>query len=100
MEKVMADMYKNVDGKRIKMTSEEVAQRQADDKAYADDAPNRKLAKLRNDRVPLLQEADYKINTLVDNGEDASAWRKYRQDLRDITKAEDLDNVTFPTKPS
>jgi len=96
----MADMYKNVDGKRIKMTSEEVAQRQADDKAYADDAPNRKLAKLRNDRVPLLQEADYKINTLVDNGEDASAWRKYRQDLRDITKAEDLDNVTFPTKPS
>ncbi len=93
-------MYKNVDGKRIKMTSEEVAQRQADDKAYADDAPNRKLAKLRNDRVPLLQEADYKINTLVDNGEDASAWRKYRQDLRDITKAEDLDNVTFPTKPS
>ena len=93
-------MYKNVDGKRIKMTSEEVAQRQADDKAYADDAPNRKLAKLRTDRVPLLQEADYKINTLVDNGEDASAWRKYRQDLRDITKAEDLDNVTFPTKPS
>ena len=93
-------MYKNVDGKRIKMTSEEVAQRQADDKAFVDDAPNRKLAKLRNDRVSLLQEADYKINTLVDNGEDASAWRKYRQELRDITKTSDIDNVTFPTKPS
>ena len=28
------------------MTSEEVAQRQADDNAFVDDAPNRKLAKL------------------------------------------------------
>ena len=54
---------------------------------------------LRSDREPLLLEADYKINTLIDNGGDASAWRKYRQDLRDITKAEDLDNVTFPSKP-
>ena len=59
-----------------------------------------KKMSLRNDREPLLLEADYKINTLVDNGSDASAWRKYRQELRDITKAEDLGNVTFPTKPS
>ena len=93
-------MYKNVDGVRIKMTSEEIAQRQADEKAYADDAPNRKLGSLRNDRTSLLEEADYKINTLVDNGGDASAWRTYRQELRDITNTSDLDNVTFPTKPS
>ena len=75
------------------------AQRQADDKAFVDDAPNRKLAKLRNDRVSLLQEADHN-KYLVDNGGDATAWRTYRQELRDITNTEDLDNVTFPTKPS
>ena len=51
-------------------------------------------------RTPLLQGSDYKINTLVDNGGDATAWRTYRQELRDITNTEDLDNVTFPTKPS
>ena len=51
-------------------------------------------------REPLLLESDHKINTLVDNGGDASEWRTYRQKLRDITKAEDLDNVTWPTKPS
>ena len=100
MEKIMADMYKNVDGVRIKMTSEEIVQRQADDKAYADDAPNRKLGVLRNDRTSLLTEADHKIWTLEDTGANVSEWRIYRQKLRDITKAEDLDNVTWPTKPS
>ena len=51
-------------------------------------------------REPLLLEADHKINTLVDSGADATAWRTYRQELRDITNTSDLDNVTFPTKPS
>ena len=93
-------MYKRVDGVRIKMTREEIAQRQIDDKEYADDAPNRKLRTLRNIRTSLLEEADHKIWTLEDLGSDASEWRTYRQKLRDITKAEDLDNVTWPTKPS
>ena len=91
-------MYKNVDGVRIKMTDAEVEQRQKDEE-YSKSSKFKKMS-LRNDREPLLLEADYKINTLVDNGGDATAWRKYRQELRDITKAEDLGNVTFPTKPS
>ncbi|ADD94397.1 hypothetical protein VSWAT3_00668 [uncultured phage MedDCM-OCT-S05-C113] len=93
-------MKKNVDGVRIEMTDAEIAERQAEEKAFADDKPNRQKNALRQTRNPLLKEADHKINTLIDNGGDASAWRKYRQDLRDITKASDLDNVTFPTKPS
>ena len=96
----MSTLYKNVDGVRIKMTSEEIAERQKDEQANIDNAPFFKKYELREKRKPLLEEADHKINTLVDNGGDATAWRKYRQDLRDITKAEDLDNVTFPTKPS
>ena len=91
-------LYKNVDGVRIKMTSEEIAQRQKDEE-YAN-SPKIKKMSLRSERESLLTEAEYKINTLVDNNQDASAWRTYRQNLRDITKAEDLDNVTWPTKPS
>ena len=91
-------MYKNVDGVRIKMTDAEVEQRQKDEE-YSKSSKFKKMS-LRSDREPLLLEADYKINTLVDIGGDATAWRKYRQELRDITKAEDLGNVTFPTKPS
>ena len=95
----MTKRYKNVNGVRVEMSSEEISAREAEEKIFADEKPNRQKDALRSTRKPLLQEADYKINTLVDNGGDASAWRKYRQELRDITKAEDLDNVTFPTKP-
>jgi len=92
-------LYKNVDGVRTKLTDAEIAQRQKDEQEAIDNASNHKKQFLRNKRKPLLEEADHKINTLVDNSGDASAWRKYRQDLRDITKASDLDNVTFPAKP-
>ena len=93
-------VYKSVDGVKIPLSEEELAQREIDIKKDIDNLPTFQLESLRNDRTPLLEEADYKINTLVDNGEDATSWRKYRQELRDITKASDLDNVTFPAKPS
>lgn len=93
-------LFKNVDGKRIQLTDAEIEQRKKDEQQAIDDAPKYKLRQIRSEREPLLLEADHKINTLLDNGGDATAWRKYRQELRDITKASDLDNVTFPTKPS
>ena len=95
----MSDLYKNVDGVRVKLTEDEVKQREKDEQDFIDDIPERLKRRLRNKREDLLLEADYKINTLVDNNQDASAWRTYRQELRDITKASDLENVTFPTKP-
>ena len=94
-----------IDGlQEVNLTDEEIAEENKKTKEHNDNAPElekqAKLDLIRSKREPLLLEADHKINTLVDNGGDASAWRTYRQDLRDITKAEDLDNVTFPTKPS
>ena len=67
--------------------------------ANADVVEGKKL-NLRSLRSPLIIEADHKINTLEDAGSDASAWKTYRQKLRDITKDADLDNPTWPTKPS
>ena len=92
-------LYKNVDGIRIKLTDAEIEQRKKDEQQAIDDAPKYKLMEIRSEREPLLLEADHKINTLVDNSGDATAWRKYRQELRDITKASDLNNITWPTKP-
>jgi len=55
---------------------------------------------LRAERKPLLEEADWAINKLFDSGGDTSKWKTYRQALRDITKASDIYDVTWPTKPS
>ncbi len=89
--------YDFIDGKMVEIPADELLKRKNSDDEYN---KKTKLLSVRDDRGVLLEEADHKINTLVDNNQDASAWRTYRQKLRDITKAEDLDNVTWPTKPS
>jgi len=91
----MSKKYKNVNGVRSELTSEELKQYNLDNVI-----PDKyKLMDIRSTREPLLKEADYKINMLSDTNVDASAWKTYRQALRDITKG-NLDNPTWPTKPS
>ena len=46
----MPDRYKLVDGERIKLTAEENAERDAEEKAWADGAFDRAIASLRQDR--------------------------------------------------
>ena len=84
--------YTDEDGNTVTKASQ--------DKAYQDTLDEQQKASLRRDREPLLEEADWQIHKLEDSGGDASAWRTYRQELRDITKASDIYNVTFPNKPS
>jgi len=69
------------------------------DKEYQTSLDNNQKETLRNTRKPLLEEADWQIHKLEDASGDASAWKTYRQALRDITKASDIYNVTWPTKP-
>lgn len=86
--------------KVVELTTEEIKENTAKEKAWTDSKDDRLKQVLREQRQPLLEEADYKINTLVDNNQDASKWRTYRQQLRDITKASDLEKAKFPSKPS
>ena len=51
-------------------------------------------AQFRAERDKLLVEADIEVNKLVDLGLDSSAWRVYRQELRDSTLTWEL-----PSKP-
>jgi len=94
----MVDLYKQIGNKRIKLTDDEVAEYNALQQEWADGATERKKQRLRNKRTELLSEADWQINKKMDNNEDASSWRTYRQALRDITNSP--DNPTWPTKPS
>lgn len=85
------DRFADIDGGKTK--SEQDAEYQAS-------LDSIEMSNVRFKREALLAEADWQIHKLEDSSGDPSAWRTYRQQLRDITKAEDIHNVTWPTKPS
>ena len=92
--------YKMVNGERIQFTAEEEAARDAEEKAWADGAPARRMEELRRQRDQLLAETDWMGNSDVTM---STAWKNYRQALRDITTQtpsdDALSNITWPTKP-
>ena len=96
----MADRYKMLNGERIKLTAQENAQRDAEEKTWADGAYDRAMVALRQKRDGLLKETDYYALSDVTMSDD---MKKYRQDLRDITDGVNTEakakNKTFPTKP-
>lgn len=109
----MATLYKVVNGERIKLSPEETKAREVEEKAWADGEKDRNLNTIRDVREPLLIECDWEINKLEDAGGDASKWRAYRIELRDMTKPLDTvektrtvlqindknEYINFPKKP-
>ena len=92
--------HHNINGVQVPFTAEEEAQRDAEELAYANGAFDRAMADLRQRRDSLLKATDYLA--LSDNTLSAD-MTTYRQSLRDITDGlttvEDVNAVTFPTKP-
>ena len=99
--------FHNIGGKKVQFTAEEETLRDAEEKAWADAAPTRRMNRLRDQRNLLLAETDWMANTDVTMSEE---WKTYRQALRDITK-QTLDNdemdkdglytsITYPKKPT
>jgi hypothetical protein len=92
--------HHNINGVQVPFTVEEEAQRDAEEQAWNDGAFDRAMANLRQRRDSLLKATDYLA--LSDNTLSAD-MTNYRQDLRDITDGlttvEDVEAVTFPTKP-
>ena len=55
------------------------------------------VRKLRNIE---LEKSDYIASVAMETGVGVStAWRDYRQKLRDITKQSDVNNIVWPTHP-
>ena len=96
--------HKLVDGVKIELTSQEIAQRQAEATAWANGAFDRAIAGLRSKRNSILASSDWTV--LSDSplsAEIKTAWLEYRQDLRDITEGVNtvakVNAVVFPDKP-
>mgnify|MGYP003125117316 FL=1 len=92
--------YKLVNGERIQLTAEEEAQRDQEEADWEAGAFDRAIANLRQQRNSKLAETDFYALSDVTMSEDMTT---YRQNLRDITNGlstvEDVNNVTWPTKP-
>jgi hypothetical protein len=93
-------MKKYVNGILLDLTEEDKATIEKDAEDDLVKLPERQKEWIRNTREPLLKEADIEIFKLEDSGGDTSAWRTYRQQLRDMTNQSDLANPVYPTKPS
>tara|TARA_Y100001972_G_scaffold45090_1_gene55686 strand:- start:177 stop:470 length:294 start_codon:yes stop_codon:yes gene_type:complete len=96
----MANQTKMLDGKIVTLSDEEQKELDAIKKEWIDGKADRDLSELRMKRNRLLFETDWWASsdlTMTD------AQKKYRQDLRDITKTfksmSDKD-FKFPTKPT
>ena len=92
--------YHNINGVKVQFTAEEETARDAEEKAWADGASARRMDLLRMQRNNILAETDWMGNSDVTM---STAWKNYRQALRDITTqtpSDDiLSNITWPTKP-
>lgn len=89
-------MKKMVNGVVMDMTAEEISAFNLRTQISFEEA----MQDLRNKRNNLLAETDWYANSDITMSDD---MRIYRQNLRDITSGlttvEDVNNVTWPTKP-
>ena len=94
--------HKLVNGVKVELTPQEIAQRQAEETAWANGAFDRAMSSLRQRRDALLKSSDWVM--MSDSPiADKTSWQTYRQELRDITDGlttvDDVNAVVFPTKP-
>ena len=94
--------HKLIDGVKVPLTAQEIAQRQAEEISWNAGAFDRAISNLRAKRNALLSASDWTI--LPDSPvQDKYVWQSYRQSLRDLTEGlstvEQVNSVVFPTKP-
>ena len=92
--------FHNINGNRVQFTAEEETARDIEEQAWADGEFDRAISNLRNRRNRKLADTDFYALSDVTLSEDMTT---YRQDLRNLpsglTTVEDVDTVTWPTKP-
>ena len=92
--------YHNINGNNVQFTAEEETARDNEEAAWANAAPARALARLRERRNRLLAETDFYGNSDLTMSSDMTT---YRQALRDLPAGKDTvdkcENATWPTKP-
>ena len=94
--------HKLINGQKVELTAEEIAQRQAEEQAWLEGAFDRAIADLRSKRDRLLSSCDWVM--MSDSPiADKTSWETYRQSLRDITNGlttvDEVNAVEWPIKP-
>jgi hypothetical protein len=94
--------HKLVNGIKVELSAQEIAQRQAEEQAWLDGAFDRAIADLRSKRDRLLSSCDWVM--MSDSPvADKTSWETYRQSLRDITNGlttvDEVNAVEWPIKP-
>ena len=101
----MANDTKVVDGKIVTLTDAEQTARDAEIKAYNDEAHTRAWVSLRTKRNELLAECDWTVvsDTALSDSK-KTEWINYRKLLRDfpgtLNDTSVQGTITWPTKPS
>jgi hypothetical protein len=96
--------HKLINGIKVPLTAEEIAQRQEAEAAWNAGAFDRTMADLRAKRDKALLNSDWSVlNDVPLNPAMRSAWMNYRTLLRNITDnlitVEDVKAVTLPIPP-
>ena len=92
--------YHNINGVKVQFTAEEETARDTEEANWGAGAFDRAIEDLRQKRNRLLSATDFYGLQDVTMSEDMTT---YRQELRDLpnglTTVEEVNNVTWPTKP-
>ena len=96
--------FHNINGNNVQVTAEEETAWDNNETSWANAAPARALATLREKRDGLLKAYDWEILQELEKGNAISSdMRTYRQALRDLPAGKDTvdkcNNATWPTKP-
>ena len=85
---------------QIPFTAEEEAAKDIEDAAWEAGAFNRRLDRLRDERTSLLSQTDFYALQDVTMSEEMTTYRQALRDLTEgLTTVEEVQAVTFPTKP-
>ena len=94
--------HKMVNGERVNLTEAEIDECVANETEWNNAAPTRAWAALRSERDRKLAKSDWMA--LYDSPSISTAWKTYRQELRDLpSKYDDTTvqgTITWPTEPS
>ena len=92
--------YHNINGNRVQFTAEEETARDAEEATWEAGAFDRAIAGLRERRNNLLKATDFYALSDVTMSEDMTTYRQELRDLPDgLTTVEEVNTVTWPTKP-
>ena len=80
-----------------KITTRDYTQAEKDVIVAMQPTTDEKWVTIRSKRDELLRECDWWASSDLTMSD---AQKKYRQDLRDIPDQSDVDNITWPSKPS